>query len=776
MYYVARNKLKNIEVAVKHSFRSRYPFFIIFVHFCYAWTELGTFFGTLTNQTFNVFNDLSQFSYGSITSFSYRRGLFLGGLFFDFFFRATVLIGLERVLLKFRYPPIKWKQEIHRLTRYFIVSLSFRRIPYYGSDYLSFSSLGFFGRDTELRRIVSRSAFDYSIVQGRVLSILFEGRNVIGEDGYGRPSPDILHRPWQISRLAIEVKRDLVDETYRTQQTNQRVDSVYLGTLERKIFEWLTVRNPKNPTSDQVVNDQNKKAAILVKEPIRKGVGANVTPRGNFLTRKLPRIDFERFSDRLVRWFRAARYTKNRGDKRLFGLPSGYAKKVPESLFALFTTDFSQQSYLTSIGILEPQRVIRYSNSIEFTRKQNARRSPLHRRPISRYIDLFLRTRSKIKGFSSDISTRRQQRDLYHARRILHNYITSSRRYVEIERISPRVSNFSNGLVRRITWQSKFHSYLFGGNRSRSSSIYSQQYVGNLQLVRRLFSISWSSNENVFPSRIQRSEKQFLRRKIALDQNTFDKQKTAFEHEELGKTFPLQIQSEREQKHILNSVNPLETKIGWSGSAYDWFSSSKKRSFPDSRVRTTPLYVGWDHQKHSVILCNRFLPLEWSIRTKLFNKTTLPLKNFEAYRTKEIRSEYRIWPKNFQTRRMRIRGRRYDIRAFLRRRIPVGDISSLLSQDRSVWRRKTGSWDASIFAFWFNPRSDIQREGTRRSYNPIRGSQRFPLSLDRRIRPRTYILGDLQPATRGGFVWPGTDIFTFVQKNYHRLELIIILL
>ena len=90
-----------------------------------------------------------------------------------------------------------------------------------------------------------------------------------------------------------------------------------------------------------------------------------------------------------------------------------------------------------------------------------------------------------------------------------------------------------------------------------------------------------------------------------------------------------------------------------------------------------------------------------------------------------------------------------------------------LSQDRSIWRRKATSWDSSMFAFWFNPRSDVQRDRNMKINYPVRDYQSFPLSLECRIRPRTYTPGDLQPLIRGGLVWPGTDPFVCFQKSYY---------
>jgi hypothetical protein len=589
------------------------------------------------------------------------------------------------------------------------------------------------------------------------LSILFEGRNIIGEDCYGRPAPDIIREPVVISRLAVETKRDLVDETYRTQQTNQRVDIVYLGALERKIFDWLSIRNPKGSS---LMDSHSRTATLPVKEPIRKDVGANVTPRNNPLIRKLPLIDFDRSSDRFVRWFRTVRYIKSGEDTiSSFNLPLGYITNPPESLFALFTSDFYQQSYLASIGILEPQRVIRYSNSIEFTRKKNARRSPLHRGPVFRYIDLFLRTRSKVKGVHNDISTRQQQYDLYRARRLLHSYITSSRRYSEVNR---SLSKASNELDRRISWQNKFHFSLFGGNRSRSNSVYSQQYVGNLQLVRRLFSVAWNHSESVIPPHVPFKNKQLLRRKIALDQCAFDKQKTIFEHEELGKTSPFLDRNLHEDQRLSHTSSSCKN----FGKEID--SLARKRFFPDVRVETTPLYLGWDSQKHAVVLCNRFLPLDWSTRVRLFNKVAPrfepTMKDFSSYHLSRDRKEFRSWPKNFRTRRIRLRGVRYNMRASLQTRNPTGDKRFLMSSDRRIWSQKHPPRDRLSFTFWFNPRSNVQQENSRRQRYPVRGSQRFPLSLDRRVLSETYIPGNLQPVVRGGFTWPGTDFSLFKKE------------
>ena len=403
--WIRKRKLRVKKDFAEKFTQNRRLIYIFFFHFLCAWDEERMIFGMFKNQTFvNIFFSISisYFSLSLVISLNYLLGTFFGSLFYDFCFRMRFLRITENLILRLRHSPFKWKEKLHKWTSKLLITLSFRIVPFYGANYLAFNGLGFSDRDTELRRNITRNIFSYSIVPGRPLSILFERRNVIGEDSYGQSTPDTLREPWQINRLSVETRRDLVDETYRTQQTNQRVDNVYLGIFERKIFEWLTVRNPKkfsfikesprffNPKKNQTRKSRKKrlgkKRVLFVSEPVRKGFGLDVTPRDSrhdsFL-RKSPPKSLERSLIRFDHWFRARQRKKKTEDQRIFGLPLGRLVKVPESLFALSTNHFSQQPYLSSIGIMEPQQTICYLSSIELARKRNARRSPLYHRTIS---------------------------------------------------------------------------------------------------------------------------------------------------------------------------------------------------------------------------------------------------------------------------------------------------------------------------------------------------------------------------------------------------------
>ena len=168
----------------------------------------------------------------------------------------------------------------------------------------------------------------------------------------------------------------------------------------------------------------------------------------------------------------------------------------------LYARNTEVQSYLGSIRIKDLQQKVFYSSLTEFYRKHNARSSFLHRGPILRYIDFFIKTRSPIKGWFRDLSTAQQQNDFYRARNVLNDYVNSFRYYTKMSDplYDKKNSRFSNIQIQYVSWQQELHANLFWGNRSCINSIYSQQYVGNLQLIRRLFAISWSKYENSIPN------------------------------------------------------------------------------------------------------------------------------------------------------------------------------------------------------------------------------------------------------------------------------------
>ena len=371
---------------------------------------------------------------------------------------------------------------------------------------------------------------------------------------------------------------------------------------------------------------------------------------------------------------------------------------------------------------------------------------------------------------------------MYRSRIFFLDFRTISRGYCEAEeksfdRSRPRIFNEA---THQSIWQRELYSHVSCGRRSRSNSVYNQQLIGNLQLIRRLFSISWFPRERSFSSHSRKKGKTFLRQKISLDQSNFDNQKNIFELEELGKTLPLKIKKGKERKQILSCKNFFTRKVPRTRKLGNWVLLFKKYYFSEICIETNPPYACWDYKRYVLILSNRLLPTNKIIWTKTINEQEIKthtdsnffFKVLENYSRKENRKEFLVLPKNPQTRRMHLCNVRYTRRAFFQRRVftnnPTLTINfTFLSQDRSIWRRKTTSWDSSMFAFWLNPRSDVQRDRNMKINYPVRNYQSFPLSLECRIRPRTYTPGDLQPLIRGGLVWPGTDPFVCFQKSYY---------
>ena len=56
-------------------------------------------------------------------------------------------------------------------------------------------------------------------------------------------------------------------------------------------------------------------------------------------------------------------------------------------------------------------------------------------------------------------------------------------------------------------------------------------------------------------------EKTIQRRKITLDQATFDQQKNIFEHEELGKAIPIKYKNAQERKNFFHTLYPFNMNV-----------------------------------------------------------------------------------------------------------------------------------------------------------------------------------------------------------------------
>lgn len=714
-----------------------------FLHFAYAWVEQGVLLGTLGGQTLDLAAQSARIYVGPgsfLLHLSYGRGLLLGGLLMDALLLSGALFGTERLLFLLRCPPEAWRRTVDQWSNRLRVGLAIATIPFYTADYLRRGPLGFSSRDTDLSRRLSRLAFSVPMPRpNEPVSVQFEGRNVLTPDSYGRTAPDVVRDPWHRAQLSVEAVRDGIEETYATRTSNQRVDAVYLGSLERAVFEWLNRRGRESVGRETIPRA----------EPVRLGLGRETAPAATVVG------DADRRASRLERWYRAAR--GRRSDSYARNLPLERSQGHPDGLTALYHTGLESPRYLAGGGLVEPFRAVRYDSPAELSRKRNARRSPLHRAPVHLYRDWLLSRQPK-----EYLTTAYQQRGLYRARLALGDYLSACRRYAEAER-GPRGWEVNRRVSSRGVWQRELLARTLGGIRSRASSVYSQQYSGNLHLVRRLFAVSWDPRENRTP---------VVRRKLALDQRTLQRPGVRFEHEELGRADQLKV-TNGENRLLAPGATPGKAPNG------QWVLLPGGVSRPDRQVRSQPLYAGWDTERRALVLCNRYLPAEQAIQAGAVGP--IQVDRFNTARARALadqrmvaglrsgsteRLRFTVWPRTARARRRRATTSRYSARVLLSRRMPARDVA-LLGRDRARWARgAAGSPSISQFAFWLNPRSEARRNP--QDLTPTRSAQSFPLAFERTARVGAYSPGDLQPSNRGGFVWPGGDRRIWSAPNSYR--------
>jgi hypothetical protein len=609
----------------------------------------------------------------------------------------------------------------------------------------------------------------------------------MSEEKYGRSSPDIIREPVHISRLVTEFGRDLVDETYRTQHINQRVININpVGVLERKIITVL--QKKKNSIASNKNKIQNirseRKSVTLAREPIRKNRFLNDTRSNIFIHQDYrlneeTRIHIERCLDRFSHLSHKA--TKNREERGLFGLPLEKSTEMSANLVALSTTYWSHLAYLGSVGRIRPQKIIRYTRPSEFFRKRNARRSPLYYGSILRYMDLLLKVRPPIMGLSRGLSNGQQQHNLYRTRLISNEYTTTARQYFlrvrNIARNRRRSKTFTK-LSQRTIFQRELHLHLARRSHSYVVSNLNQQYIGNLQIIRRLMAVSWSSCDTPIYSRLRGKRTTFLRRKVRYDLICVNEQRDIFDHEELGKSMTLKIQKGKERSQDPALLLDLNGKIIKTERFCSFTLPPKQRYFPDSRVEAVSLHGGLDSRLRAFVFSNQ------SPNIDLVNESTVMqdpevssthITESLIFKNKDYRSksEFTIWTKNIQSRQIRLHNVRYKGRALLSRRVnpkmknTEADLL-LLSRERNFWTLKASSSERIAFTSWFRETRDKQSRTGKRIIREVHRARTYPLSIERSTNQMTYVPGDLQPVSRGGVTWPETDPFLFIKKKFNR--------
>merc|ERR1712113_779361 len=232
-------------------------------------------------------------------------------------------------------------------------------------------------------------------------------------------------------------------------------------------------------------------------------------------------------------------------------------------------------------------------------------------------------------------------------RQILHHYAYLHHNFESIDR-----QEKDNSIFRRTS------------NPKKQKNIYNQQYIGNLDYIRRLHFISWNFSEI---SSKNQEQKTFLRRKLMFDQRSLDFQKNVFEHEELEKVRPLKIEKGKERfyrSYFFPILNDQTLPKGVSSPIFNeprWFQIFSTRELPSIKysqnVLLQPLYVGWDSERHAFTLSTRFFPLENTICAKIrksfqFSFYNTFLKHSEQMHYTKI--GFVSWPYNRTRRRTKI--------------------------------------------------------------------------------------------------------------------------
>jgi hypothetical protein len=756
-------------VQLRRTGLQRYVPYIAGLHFTFAFVEQGVVLGTLGSQTLDTAATAARLWVGPgawISSLSYGFGLFSSSLRIDAVFLSFALWGVEKLLLFLNVSPEFWRRRIDRATSNLIAAFALTSIPFYTADYISRNILGFEGRDSELSKLATRVAFSVEIPaeDEEDYSRIFEGRYSRDNDSYGRAAPDRVRDPVSLGDPAIENIADPVDERFISRNANQRVDVVFLRGWEEALYnwirerlEWLTTQvglttsretGGKNGESGAEEEEQPSDLSlpVVVGPSSREDLGTVLAP--SVRERVDPSVRNERgdnvdaWAERRELWYRASQVSEVAG---IFSanLPIARTEENhPEGLTALYQAALNPHQFLAGFVLpVEHYRPLRYESAIELGRKRRARANPLHHAVITGYRDYLLSRQPR-----ELITTAEDQLGLYRARLALDDYLTAARSYHEAEQDAEGLTN-STSVALRGAAQRRLDWARFNGVRSRESTIFSQQYTGNLHLVRRLFVISWDPRE----TRIA----QGVRRKLSLDQLAPQWKPAIREHEELGRA-----------AHV--GVQPDDFYEGpEQGDEPNWVILPDTVEYPDTDIHPNPLYAGWDQERRALVLTNRVLPPERAVRAGpsvggtedgpwTLKRAAADSALAASLKAGDVsRRNFTVWPRNDQVLRRESERNPVNSRANLSRRRPVSE-PNLLAWDRAQWAKQSVLNDTSNtnFSFWRNPQSEA-RTGESDEPTPARSTQLFPLAFDLAFRNAFYTPGVHQPTARGGLVWPG---------------------
>lgn len=478
---------------------------IFFINFILIWTEqscIFTYFGNLTlNAQPTILDNFSSITgSGSILAHSsYLIGILLGSFCFSSVF---IIISLQISNLYLKLSGLsysRWLKKINFSLLTLIIAFTFTSIPFYSLEYVFGGSLGFISQD---------KAFDKT---------LFSSKNV-------KDSPGVLGGYSRLQSLGTDVT-PFDRGNYLLPDTNESFEDLnYQGE-----YAW-TARQ------DRQALYRTEKSRKLISGFFKK-TNQNLGQQDSQIDTLAPSSDDSTSAVKTTRSPFLGHLENITHDTR----PSDYFFKlndrvnndfkIEQPLEPLLDTSFSQQFFQDTSNTVDPE--------LEKTIKQRYYSNPIYKLLLNADIDLFLRRQP-----SSYLLSPKEEENLFQKRLILSNYYDSLRYYQKL----PYTKDFQT---------------FFNGSKSYADRVYNQQFKGTLNVVRRLFSITFNEEND-------------LSKKIVLkfDQPLYKNEKhsnSVIGHEELTLNTKL-------NKPFIELTNPI------------------------------PFYTGWDEQLRKFVITNRLLP------------------------------------------------------------------------------------------------------------------------------------------------------------------------
>jgi hypothetical protein len=527
---------------------------IFAIHFALAWTEQSILFSYLSNNSFSPnFNNLDVFLSSGSTGFItnqvlYIFGLLIGGLIFDLIFLLGISNLLEFSQIFFKVPLSTWKKQSNVWFLRVSLALSFTSIPYYTLDYLFLNPFGLSSQDKSLNQ-GAKMLFNSNKLD--MFRVSIEQNMFL--DPYNRTifvkSPlEGYIEPNTFENANYEGERawKLGDVSKKANITSAAENT---KAIAKRLFNSSTLENPAK---------LERKTAIIKPKP---------SDLSNLATDNQQQFVNERELKVGSDSFRNVRF-----DDRI---DQDYIYQDPESDNLLTMVLESFPTFLNDN--------VKFDSRQEALIKTKFYSNPVYQNLLTVYIDSLLQQQPKDYTLSKT-----QEQELYKARLALEEYYNSLKAYAQLN------------------YNYQFNE-AFGGTKSFATKVYNQQFKGSLKVVRRLFGVTWDSEEN-----------RDQLRKISYDQALYQTTPANFYHE--GLDLP---KSPKTEKQYL--LNPRPLYAGWDADSRKFTLANRYLS------RDKAGFAGLDSNEGSGLSPYTKLQLKNSLKESLKNSEEVVIKEFSAW-------------------------------------------------------------------------------------------------------------------------------------------------